>query len=152
MFENLGSAELIVTFLVILIFFGPKKIPELAANFGKGLRKFREAKEGFESQVKTAMKEPLEELQKAKSNFDRSFNDTTSGIRQQIESGMNDVATPLQDAKTDFTKELADIQQVTQSFEPKIAEPPRLPLFDNVPVATYEQPVEGGVKIHKLVP
>jgi len=152
MFENLGSAELIVIFLVILIFFGPKKIPELAANFGKGLRKFREAKEGFETQVKTAMKEPMEELQKAKSNFDRSFNDTTSGIRQQIESGMNDVAAPIQDAKTDFTKELADIQKVTESHQPKMPEPPRLPLFDNVPAPTYEQPVVDGVKIHKLVP
>ena len=95
MFENLGSAELIVIFLVILIFFGPKKIPELAANFGKGLRKFREAKEGFESQVKTAMKEPMEELQKAKSNFDKSFAETSQGMRQQIEAGMNDVAAPI---------------------------------------------------------
>ncbi|HEY6171503.1 MAG TPA: twin-arginine translocase TatA/TatE family subunit [Candidatus Kapabacteria bacterium] len=152
MFENLGSAELIVIFLVILIFFGPKKIPELAANFGKGLRKFREAKEGFESQVKTAMKEPMEELQKAKSNFDRSFGDTTSGLRQQIESGMNDVAAPIQEAKTDFTKELADIQKVTESYQPKMPEPPRMPLFDHVPAATYEQPVVDGVKIHKLVP
>lgn len=152
MFENLGSAELIVIFLVILIFFGPKKIPELAANFGKGLRKFREAKEGFETQVKTAMKEPMEELQKAKSNFDRSFNETSSGIRKQIESGMNDVASPIQDAKTDFTKELADIQKVTESYQPKMPEPPRMPLFDNIPAPTYEQPVDGGVKIHKLVP
>lgn len=151
MFENLGSAELLLIFLVILIFFGPKKIPELAANFGKGLRKFREAKEGFETQVKTAMKEPMEELQKAKSNFDKSFNETTSGMRQQIESGMNDVAAPLQDAKKDFTQELADIQKVTESYQPKMPEPPRLPLFDNIPAATYEQPVVDGVKIHKLI-
>lgn len=152
MFENLGSAELIVTFLVILIFFGPKKIPELAANFGKGLRKFREAKEGFESQVKTAMKEPMEEMKKAKSAFDKSFNDASDGMRKQIESGMNEVTVPLREAKTDFTQELADIQKVTESYVPKMPEPPRLPLFENIPAPTYEQPVIDGVKIHKLVP
>lgn len=152
MFENLGSAEVIVIFLVILIFFGPKKIPELAANLGKGLRKFREAKEGFESQVKTAMKEPMEELQKAKTHFDKSFAETSEGMRRQIEAGMNDVAAPIQDAKTDFSKELADMQKVTESYQPKMPEPPRLPLFDNIPAATYEQPVIGGVKIHKLIP
>src|SRR5947209_19882211 len=70
MFENLGGAEVLLIFVVILILFGPKKIPELATSLGKGLRKFREAKEGLEEQVKTAMKEPMEALQAAKSNFD----------------------------------------------------------------------------------
>src|SRR2546423_10997439 len=70
MFENLGGGEMLLIFLVILILFGPKKIPELATSLGKGLRKFREAKEGLEEQMKTAMKEPMEALQAAKSNFD----------------------------------------------------------------------------------
>ena len=58
MFENVGGGEILLVLLVILIFFGPKKIPELAQSLGKGLRKFNDAKSGFETQVKTAMKEP----------------------------------------------------------------------------------------------
>jgi sec-independent protein translocase protein TatA len=144
MFENLGSAEVILIFLVILIFFGPKKIPELAANLGKGLRKFREAKEGFESQVKTAMKEPMEELQKAKTNFDRNFAEAKDGFQKQVEAGMNEVTAPIQEAKIDF-----------EALTPKMATPPPMPLFEgaaSAPTPTYEQPVEGGVVIHKLVP
>src|SRR5579864_7017018 len=74
MFENLGGGEVLLIFLVILIFFGPKKIPELATSLGKGLRKFREAKEGLEDQLKTAMKEPVEALQIAKAQFDEHLN------------------------------------------------------------------------------
>jgi sec-independent protein translocase protein TatA len=70
MFENLGGGEMLLIFLVILIFFGPKKIPELATSLGKGLRKFRDAKDGLEDQLKTVMKEPMEALQTAKTNFD----------------------------------------------------------------------------------
>lgn len=80
MFENVGSAEILLIVLVILIFFGPKKIPELANSLGKGLRKFNEAKSGLETQVKTAMKEPL---------------DAMSGAKQGFEAKMRELAEPL---------------------------------------------------------
>jgi sec-independent protein translocase protein TatA len=70
MFENVGGGEILLILLVMLIFFGPKKIPELAQSLGKGIRKFNDAKAGIESQVKTAMKEPLEALTGAKEGFE----------------------------------------------------------------------------------
>jgi sec-independent protein translocase protein TatA len=82
MFENLGGGEMLLIFLVILIFFGPKKIPELATSLGKGLRKFREAKDGLEDQLKTVLKEPVEALQAAKSNFDMHLNAATQQVQE----------------------------------------------------------------------
>jgi sec-independent protein translocase protein TatA len=43
MFDNLGGGEILLILVVILIFFGPKKIPELAKGLGKGIREFRNA-------------------------------------------------------------------------------------------------------------
>ena len=40
---NLGIPELLVIFLVALIVFGPKKLPELGRTLGKGLNEFRRA-------------------------------------------------------------------------------------------------------------
>jgi sec-independent protein translocase protein TatA len=40
---NIGTTELILIILVILVFFGSKKIPELAQGLGKGIREFKKA-------------------------------------------------------------------------------------------------------------
>lgn len=44
---GLGFGELIVIFLIALIFIGPKKLPELAKGLGKGIREFQNAAKGF---------------------------------------------------------------------------------------------------------
>jgi len=56
MFENIGAPELLVVLLVVLIFFGPKKIPELAQGIGKGIREFRKATRGIQETVETEIK------------------------------------------------------------------------------------------------
>ena len=40
---GIGTTELLMIFGVILIIFGPKKLPQLAKGLGKGLREFRKA-------------------------------------------------------------------------------------------------------------
>ncbi len=40
---NLGMPEILIIVLVLLIFFGAKKIPELAQGLGKGIREFKKA-------------------------------------------------------------------------------------------------------------
>ncbi len=43
MFENLGFGEILLIAIVILIFFGPKKLPEIGKSIGKGLSEFKRA-------------------------------------------------------------------------------------------------------------
>lgn len=40
---NLGFPELIVIFIVALVIFGPRKLPELGRSLGKGLSEFKRA-------------------------------------------------------------------------------------------------------------
>ena len=40
---NLGTTELLIIFGIILVFFGAKKIPDLASGLGKGIRSFKKA-------------------------------------------------------------------------------------------------------------
>ncbi|MFO7723038.1 MAG: twin-arginine translocase TatA/TatE family subunit [Bacteroidales bacterium] len=42
-FNRLGTGELIVIALIILLLFGGKKIPELMRGLGKGVREFKDA-------------------------------------------------------------------------------------------------------------
>ena len=43
MFGGLGPPEIIIIFLVILLLFGGKKLPELAKGVGKGIKEFQKA-------------------------------------------------------------------------------------------------------------
>jgi len=45
--ESLGNGELLVILVVALIFFGPRKLPQLARSIGKSLAEFRRASEDF---------------------------------------------------------------------------------------------------------
>ena len=45
--EGLGSTDLIFILVVALIFFGPRKLPQLARSMGKGLSEFRKASDDF---------------------------------------------------------------------------------------------------------
>ena len=40
---SIGMPELIIIFLVILMLFGSKRLPELARGLGKGMREFKKA-------------------------------------------------------------------------------------------------------------
>ena len=54
LFMNLGGGEIFIILLVVLIFFGAKRIPELAKGMGKGMREFKDAMNGVENEVRNA--------------------------------------------------------------------------------------------------
>ena len=41
MFGNLGMGEILIIALIILVFFGARRIPELMGSMGKGIREFK---------------------------------------------------------------------------------------------------------------
>jgi len=45
--ESLGTTELLFILAIALIFFGPRKLPQLARSMGKGLAEFRKASDDF---------------------------------------------------------------------------------------------------------
>lgn len=62
MFGSLGVPELLLIFVVILIVFGPRKIPEIGRTLGKALGEFRKATDDLKSTIEREVR--LEELQK----------------------------------------------------------------------------------------
>src|SRR5208337_2385094 len=54
-FMNLGMPEMIFIFLLALVLFGPKKLPELGRQLGKALAEFKKASNEFKQQLETEM-------------------------------------------------------------------------------------------------
>lgn len=57
---GLGGTEIALILAVVLIFFGPKKIPELARGLGKGIREFKDATK----EIKEEIGESLDDVKK----------------------------------------------------------------------------------------
>ncbi len=51
---GLGFQELLIIFIIILLLFGAKKLPELARGLGKGINEFKRAQQGLEEEIKNA--------------------------------------------------------------------------------------------------
>jgi sec-independent protein translocase protein TatA len=49
MFGSLGMPELIVIFVIALIVFGPRKLPELGRSLGRGINEFKKATSALHS-------------------------------------------------------------------------------------------------------
>lgn len=43
MFQNIGTTEIAIIAVILLIFFGGKKLPELARGIGDAIREFRKS-------------------------------------------------------------------------------------------------------------
>jgi len=54
---GLGGWEILLILVVILIFFGAKKIPEMARGLGKGIREFQDATKGIKDELEQGIKE-----------------------------------------------------------------------------------------------
>ena len=51
---GLGPMELIIVFLVILLIFGAKRIPEIAQGLGKGITEFKKAARDVTNEIDSA--------------------------------------------------------------------------------------------------
>jgi sec-independent protein translocase protein TatA len=61
-----GGSEWILILLVVLLFFGGKKIPDLMRGIGKGVREFNDAKESVKSEIDAGMNEKDKSAMKEK--------------------------------------------------------------------------------------
>ncbi|HEX2715634.1 MAG TPA: twin-arginine translocase TatA/TatE family subunit [Candidatus Acidoferrales bacterium] len=69
---NLGVSELILIFIVALIVFGPRRLPELGRTLGKALAEFRK----HSTDLRMAFEEEMRDLERSAQEADSKVRDT----------------------------------------------------------------------------
>ena len=61
MFGSIGMPELILIFIVALLVFGPKKLPEIGKSIGKGLAEFKKASDDLKRTIEHEIEQGKQE-------------------------------------------------------------------------------------------
>lgn len=67
MFGGIGVPEILIVLLVILLFFGAKRIPELARGIGQGINEFKKASDDIKKEIEKGEKEGFGAADKSQS-------------------------------------------------------------------------------------
>ena len=68
MFGSIGMPELILIFVVALLVFGPKKLPELGKSLGRGLAEFKKASEDLKKTIEDEIEQSKQEVASVRQN------------------------------------------------------------------------------------
>ena len=58
---NIGGGELLIIILVIIIFIGPSKLPEVANTLGRLSTTIRRLNQSFQDEIRDSFEDPIEE-------------------------------------------------------------------------------------------
>jgi sec-independent protein translocase protein TatB len=71
---NLSGSEIVFLLLVALIVLGPEKLPEAVRKFGKVYSEAKKMSTGFQTELKSALDEPMREMRETAEAFKNAAN------------------------------------------------------------------------------
>jgi sec-independent protein translocase protein TatA len=78
MFANLGFTELMVILVIVLVLFGARRVPEIGASIGKGIREFKKNINEIDRDVREPIRESV--------SGDRLSTGDTAGVHREEEA------------------------------------------------------------------
>ena len=85
MFGSIGMPELILIFIVALLVFGPKKLPEIGKSIGKGLAEFKRASDD----LKRTIEQEIEQGKSEASAVKEQFTGVKKSLEETVSAGSN---------------------------------------------------------------
>lgn len=115
--ESLGSTELFFILIMALVFFGPRKLPQLSRTLGKNLAEFRRASEDFkrtwEREVALEDISPAPDLRRTTPPEQNSIINPLAGVppADEVVARNDDPATSIAEAPADMPVETSTADQ-----------------------------------------
>jgi sec-independent protein translocase protein TatA len=81
---GLGGQEMIIIFLIVLLLFGAKKLPELARGVGKSMGEFKKARDDFEREI-TRSEEEVKKRDEAKARAEDEIRIREAAGKESVE-------------------------------------------------------------------
>lgn len=69
LFFGISPGEILIILLIVLLLFGPKKIPEIARTLGRGFNELKKAQQDINSEIKDYTEDVTEETKEFEKNI-----------------------------------------------------------------------------------
>ena len=123
-----GGWELVFLFILALVIFGPKKLPEIGKTIGKGMREFKKAtddlKTNWEEHVRESEKDTsIQELKQTIHQVTSDVQESTADVTRQIQSHTADLTGDLKSDLESAAAHLEDKPEVSTANKDSDAHP-----------------------------
>src|SRR5262245_15596465 len=116
---QLGFSEMLVIFIVALLVFGPKKLPELGKSLGKGIREFRKATDELKSSWEDQVRDIQAPLNDVKKDMHEMVQDLKSDFYKSIEAESPKPSSPSSNDTHETHQASPAASQPAESATPK---------------------------------
>lgn len=82
----ISGQEIVIIFIVILLLFGSKRIPEFAKGLGKGMREFRKATDDIKREINDSSGDVVDDFKNIKNDIQGETNDIVRNIKKNMGS------------------------------------------------------------------
>src|SRR5512141_1327486 len=110
---NLSGSEIVFLLLIALIVLGPEKLPEAVRKFGKVYAEAKKMTTGFQSELKSALDEPMREMRETAEAFK-----SAAGLGFNVD----EVDTPADAVDQPAAVDATDVPEATNEPPPTVAE------------------------------
>lgn len=118
---SIGVTEMIVIFVIALLVFGPKKLPELGKSLGKGIREFRKHTEELKSSWDDQMRDVEAPLKDVSRDIQETAQDVKNDFYQSIEpKESNESSAPSASSESGESSESAPANESSPENEPAV--------------------------------
>jgi len=126
LFFDIGAGEMMLILIVVLIFFGSKKIPELARGLGKGMREFKDASNSIRNEITRETQSITQDVRKVAQEIKEHAD--LADIKKETQS----VTVELGQMKNDIETSVADSGSLTETIASDVTTPLELSEGKNV--------------------
>ncbi len=82
----ISGQEIVIVFVVVLLLFGSKRIPEVARGLGKGMKEFKKATDDIKREIKDSSADVMEDFKDIRRDIETDTREIVRNVKKKIDT------------------------------------------------------------------
>ena len=82
----ISGQEIVIVFIVVLLLFGSKQIPEVARGLGKGMKEFKKATDDIKREIRDSSADVIDDFKDIKQDIESDTREIVKNVRKKMDS------------------------------------------------------------------